>query len=65
MTKKEQTTFLKFLLEKKIGNMNLTPKQKEEFTNMLLDKMNEPETPKHEITLGQLKATYKKIKKSN
>ncbi len=45
--------------------MNLTPKQKEKFTNMLLDKMNEPETPKHEITLGQLKATLKKVQKND
>ena len=58
--KKLEIAFRKFIVEKKIDNMNLALIQKEEYINKLLDAMNEPEKPVYEITLEQLKVALNK-----
>ncbi len=58
---KQEIAFRKFIIEKKIDNMNLTPAQKEEYVNKLLDGINEPETPIYELTLEQLRVALDKV----
>ena len=59
--RKQEIAFRKFIIEKKLDNMNLSPGQKEGFINEFLDGLNELEPPLYEITIEQLKIAFSKV----